>query len=70
MFASTLDLIPNGVLIINMQTRAISFVNKEMEEIVGIDRSSSSSEEDRFELIKEKVCQYFQSDSWHEKQEA
>lgn len=34
MFKKTLNMIPNGVLIIDKTSKAIKFANKEMEDIV------------------------------------
>lgn len=34
MFKKTLDMIPNGVLIIDKTSKTINFANKEMEDIV------------------------------------
>jgi PAS domain-containing protein len=36
LFRNTLDVIPNGVLIIDIKTRSIIFANKEMDEIMGL----------------------------------
>lgn len=39
LFRNTLDVIPNGVLIIDIKTRSIVFANKEMDDIMGVTSS-------------------------------
>lgn len=39
MFKSTLDMIPNGVLLIDIKEKKINFANKELESLVGVDTS-------------------------------
>ena len=40
-FRSTLDLIPNGILIIDRKTMAISYANKEMANLVNNERGQA-----------------------------
>ncbi|TNV84121.1 hypothetical protein FGO68_gene2356 [Halteria grandinella] len=61
MFANTLNIIPNGVLIINIKLKTISFVNKEMEEIVGVSDVALQGE-GRVKAIQERVCLFFMHD--------
>lgn len=62
MFADTLHLIPNGVLLIDLKAKKITFANKEMEEILGETNLSGVSEERRLEILKSKVTQFFHYD--------
>ena len=57
-FKNTLNLVPNGVLLIDIKSKEITFANKEMEELVNfhgkrplIGLSGSSS-------LKELVCRF------------
>lgn len=60
MFSNTLDMIPNGVLIIDKKYKSISFANKEMLAIVGADESPSRRNHvSNFEYIREKACLFF-----------
>lgn len=56
MFKKTLDMIPNGVLIIDIATKQITFANKEMEDIVNFKKQEGA--ELCSELLKEHVCQF------------
>jgi nitrogen-specific signal transduction histidine kinase len=65
-FCNALDLIPNGVLIIDIKSKKITFANKEMESIVGVNAQrnadSSGEEQTRLSEIKKKVCLFFLCD--------
>jgi hypothetical protein len=52
MFRSTLDMIPNGVLLIDLKTKKISFANTEMRSIVEVGGLAGS---DNMEVIRNKV---------------
>lgn len=52
LFRDTLDMIPNGVLIIDIITKSITFANKEMEDIVGIPNGGDNTMQCKFETMK------------------
>lgn len=54
MFKKTLDMIPNGVLIIDIASKKITFANKEMEDIVNLSKCTGLA--DRFKSIRESIC--------------
>jgi len=53
-YKNTLDIIPNGVVIIDIETKEITYANKELKTIVG-DKSDSNSSE----LLKDSICKFF-----------
>jgi PAS domain-containing protein len=55
MFKSTLDVIPNGVLLIDLQNKTITFANREMEEILG---ATGIAHKERINVLREKVEQF------------
>ena len=55
MFKSTLDVIPNGVLLIDLQTKTITFANREMEEILG---ATGIAQKERINVLRERVEQF------------
>jgi hypothetical protein len=56
MFRSTLDMIPNGVMLIDNKTKKISFANTEMKSIVGGDYDHFGT--DIMDLIRQRVTQF------------
>lgn len=54
-FKNTLGLLPNGVLIINLKTKNITFANKEMMTLV-IPPDTQQPVSIDYSKLKEKVC--------------
>ena len=58
MFHNTLDMIPSVVIIIESKSKQVSYVNKEMREIAGLDAAEKKIEEELKKFIyKEKFEQ-------------
>lgn len=67
LFKNTLTVIPNGVLIIDIKTKAITYTNKEMELIVNtINESgqlSTESKNEKKRSLQERICDFSICDS-------
>lgn len=57
-FKSTLDLIPNGILLIDIKTQQINFANKEMKGFI-----AANEDEEDYNGLKSKVCTFLLQDS-------
>ncbi|TNV84902.1 hypothetical protein FGO68_gene8331 [Halteria grandinella] len=67
LFKNTLTVIPNGVLIIDIKTKAITYSNKEMELIVNIinesGQLSTESVTEKKRSLQERICDFILCDS-------
>jgi len=57
-FKNTLGLLPNGVMIIDLKTKNISFANREMMSLVVPAQPIMID----YSKLKEKLCQYYLKD--------
>ena len=54
MFKNTMNLVPNGVIVVDVKTKAIIFANKELWDMLAIKEEGSQT----FGILKEKVSQF------------